>query len=215
MAKRKGTKICELNRKRNWNRVTSQVLKMDFFFVDHNNTEFLIQKAFENRKERIQCARKAQEDMSFIALLFFSAPLIRTMRKVRNELWRLLWQYRHCCSDMWQTKRGDHPHGDLTELIVGPENGQLAVKEVWGERKWDSVISAFHIFQSRNFQVITQIETTEQVITNLHLELLPPLSGQRGLAVNSIHGQCLDSALLLLLLSVAVASTEKLSCNES
>lgn len=67
--------------------------------------------------------------MPFIVLLFLSAPLIRTMRKVRHELWRLLWQYRHCCSDMWQTKQGDHPHGDLTEVIVGPENGQLSVKE--------------------------------------------------------------------------------------
>lgn len=37
------------------------------FIVDHNNTEFLMQKGFENRKG-IQCARKAQEDMSYIVL---------------------------------------------------------------------------------------------------------------------------------------------------
>lgn len=43
-------------------------------------------------------------------------------------MWRLFWQYRHCRSDTWQKKQGDHPHGDLTELIVGPENGQLAVE---------------------------------------------------------------------------------------
>lgn len=58
-------------------------------------------------------------------------------------MWRLFWQYRHCCSDTWQKKQGDHPHGDLTELIVGPENGQLAVERdacVWGRgRKWDSL----------------------------------------------------------------------------
>lgn len=219
--KKKGDKMCELKRKRNWNRVTSQVLKMDFFLVDHDNTEFLMQKAFENRKEGIQCARKAQEDMSFIAFLFFSAPLIRTMRKVRHELWRLFWQYRHCCSDTWQTKQGDHPHRDLTGLLVGPENGQLAVKEVHvsgGEKVRHGVIWYFHIFQSRKFQVITHIEMTEQVTTKLHLDLLPPplLVQREDLAVSSIPWSVPGLTVLLpLFLSVAVNSTEKLLCNES
>lgn len=217
--KKKGDKICELNRKRNWNRVTSQVLKMDFF-VDHNNTEFLMRKALENRKECIQCARKAQEDMSFIAFLFFSAPLIRTMRKVRYELWRLWWQYRHCCGDMWQTKQGDHPHGDLTEVIVGPENGQQAVKGLHvcgGKKVRKGVIWSFHIFQSRKFQVFTQIEVSEQVTTKLHLDLLPPLlSVQGGLAVSSIPWSVPGLPVLLPpFLSVAMKSTEKLLCSES
>lgn len=57
-------------------------------------------------------------------------------------MWRLFWQFRHFCNDMWQTKQRHHPHGNLTELIIGSENGQLAVERgacVLGERKWDTL----------------------------------------------------------------------------
>lgn len=221
MAKRKGTKCVSWKGRGTEIESHHKCWKWIFFLVDHDNTEFLMQKAFENRKEGIQCARKAQEDMSFIAFLFFSAPLIRTMRKVRHELWRLFWQYRHCCSDTWQTKQGDHPHRDLTGLLVGPENGQLAVKEVHvcgGEKVRQGVIWYFHIFQSRKFQVITHIEMTEQVTTKLHLDLLPPplLVQREDLAVSSIPWSVPGLTVLLpLFLSVAVNSTEKLLCNES
>lgn len=116
---------------------------------------------------------------------------------------------------MRQTKQGDHPQGDLTELTVGPENGLLAVKEVHvcvGEKMGQG-----EIFQSRKFQVITQLEMTEQVTTKLHLDLLPPLLlVQRGLAASSIPWSLPGHTVLLpLFLPVAVETTEMLSCNEN
>lgn len=179
-----------------------------------------MQKAFENRKEGIQCARKAQEDTSFIAFLFFSAPLIRTMGKVRHELWRLFWQYRHCCSDMWQTKQEDHPHGDLTEVIIGPENGQLAVKEVHmcgGEKvRWTNQIFPYFPKQEFPGYLLNWNDRASDYKNASWPPSSPPLGAERGLAVSSLPWLVPGLTVLLpLFLSVAVKSTEKLLCNES
>lgn len=65
--------MCELKRKRNRNSHITGT-QNGSFVVDHNNTEFLMQKGFKNRKEGIQCARKAQGDVFYYPIYIFFFP---------------------------------------------------------------------------------------------------------------------------------------------
>lgn len=78
--KKKGGKMCELKRKRNWNSHITGT-QNGSFVVDHNNTEFLMQKGFKNRKEGIQCARKAQGDVFYYPIYFFFPSLSSEQRE--------------------------------------------------------------------------------------------------------------------------------------
>lgn len=50
-------------------------------------------------------------------------------------------------------------------------HGQFLFSHREGRKESVGIIWYFHIFQSRKFQVIAQIKTTEQVTTKLHLDL--------------------------------------------